>query len=207
MTFTWRQLGMLIGAAFVLVACSGEQNADSPTVRLKVAAAPMETVVEPVPESTAEPISQAAQEKIAQIRAIIARNSLARFVRLADAEPSFVSNFSGQSNRVHWDLLRRTGFDPLTQLEGLLDGPYGTRKVGDPTWYIWPDLAAREPAELVPEKLSFADRARLRDLVGEQGLERIREGQFYPGIRTAIADDGRWLYFIHETQDEAAETE
>lgn len=206
MRLTLRYLGAVLLTS-VLVACSGEHVADSPTVRLKVAAAPVEVVVEPEPEVTAEPISAAAQEKIAEIRAIIARNSLARFVRLADAEPSFVSNFSDQSNRVHWDLLRRTGFDPLTQLEALLDGPYGTRQVGDATWYIWPDLAAWEPADLVPEKLSFADRARLRDLVGEQGLERIREGQFYPGIRTAIADDGRWLYFIHETEDEAVETE
>lgn len=194
--------------ALCLAGCgSGDEIADSPTVRLKVAAAPVAVEVEPIEESVLEPLSEAAQAKIMEIRATIARNSLARFSRLADAEPAFVSNFSGQSNRVHWDLLRRTGFDPLTQMEGLLNGPYGTRKVGDQTWYIWPDLAALEPEDLKPERLSFADRARLRDLIGDQGLDRVRDGQFYPGIRTAIAEDGRWLYFIHEAEDETAEDE
>ena len=191
--------------AIAVSACSGDEAADSPTVRIKVAAAPVAFEVDPVEEPVLEPLSEAVQAKIADIRATIARNSLARFSRLADAEPSFVSNFSGQSNRVHWDLLRRTGFDPLTQMEGLLNGPYGTRKVGDQMWYIWPDLAALDPEDLKPERLSFADRARLRDLIGVQGLQRVREGQFYPGIRTAIAEDGRWLYFIHEAEDETAE--
>jgi len=86
----------------------------------------------------------------------------------------------------------------------LLAGPYGTRNVGDETWYIWPDLAAKSPSELVPERLSFSDRARLFDLVGEQGIARIRSGQGYPGVRTAIAEDGRWLYFVHESEGEAA---
>lgn len=194
--------------AVCLAACgSGDEVTDSPTVRLKVAAAPIAVETQPNAEPELAPLSEAAQAKILEIRETIARNSLARFSRLADAEPSFVSNFSGQSNRVHWDLLRRTGFDPLSQMEGLLNGPYGTRKVGDQTWYIWPDLAALDPEDLKPERLSFADRARLRDLIGEQGLERVREGQFYPGIRTAIAEDGRWLYFIHEAEDESAEDE
>jgi hypothetical protein len=89
----------------------------------------------------------------------------------------------------------------------LLDGPYGTRQVGTQTWYIWPDFAALEADELLPEKLNFTDRARLRDLVGDPGLARIREGQGYPGIRTAIAEDGRWLYFVHETVEDTEVSE
>ena len=57
----------------------------------------------------------------------------------------------------------------------------------------------------MPERLSFADRARLLDLVGETGIARIRQGQGYPGVRTAIAEDGRWLYFVHQSEDETPE--
>ncbi len=93
----------------------------------------------------------------------------------------------------------------MRQLEQLLSGPYGTRKVGDEVWYIWPDLAARMPEDLQPERLSFSERARLRDLIGEAGLQRIRDGQRYPGVRTAISETGRWLYFVHESEDEITE--
>lgn len=185
-----------------LTACGAEEEA--PSLRIRVEAAPAVTRPVEAVEATVTPLSEAAQAKIDAIDVILKRNSLARFSRLADSEPSFVSNFAGESHRVHWDLLRRTGFDPLSQLETLLAGPYGTRTVGDETWYIWPDLAAKSPSELVPERLSFSDRARLFDLVGEQGIARIREGQGYPGVRTAIAEDGRWLYFVHESEGEAA---
>ncbi len=188
----------------LLAACGGDDG--SPTVRLDVEAAPAVTApAETV--TTITPLSAAAEEKIATIRDVLERDSLSRLVRLANAEENFVSNFAGESHRVHWDLLRRTGFDPLAKLGGLLDGPYGTRLVGDQTWYIWPDFAALEPEALLPERLSFTDRARLRDLVGDIGLERIRDGQAYPGVRTAIAQDGDWLYFVHETQQDTEEAE
>ena len=93
------------------------------------------------------------------------------------------------------------------RLGALLDGPYGTRQVGDQVWYIWPDFAARDSEDLMPERLDFADRARLRELVGDTGLDRIRAGEAYPGLRTAIADDGRWLYFVHETVQDTEESE
>ena len=148
-----------------------------------------------------------AHAEIVAIREVLDRDSLSRLVRLANSEENFVSNFAGEAHRVHWDLLRRTGFDPLNKLGGLLDGPYGTRQVGDQTWYIWPDFAALDADDLLPEKLSFTDRARLKELVGEAGLERIRAGQGYPGVRTAIAQDGDWLYFVHETQQDTEESE
>ncbi|MDJ0920934.1 MAG: hypothetical protein QNI84_07385 [Henriciella sp.] len=185
----------------LLAACGAEDA--SPTVRLQVEAAPAITRPVDVEDDGPADLSEGVEAKIASIREILDRNSLTRLSRLADSEPAFVSNFAGESNRVHWDLLRRTGFDPLAQLGLLLDGPYGVREVGDETWYIWPDLAALQPEDLVPERLSFADRARLLDLVGEEGIERIRGGQGYPGVRTAIAEDGRWLYFIHESEDMA----
>lgn len=192
-------------ALLLLLPALGACGADdaAPTVRLQVEAAPAITRPVDTGDEALAPLSEPVEAKIAAIRAILDRNSLARFSRLADAEPAFVSNFAGESNRVHWDLLRRTGFDPLAQLGLLLDGPYGVREVGDEIWYIWPDLAALEPQELLPERLSFTDRAKLLELVGEEGIERIRSGQGYPGVRTAIAEDGRWLYFIHESEDMA----
>ena len=161
----------------------------------------------PVVPDTVTPLTKQASEKIELLRDILQRNSLRRLALQANSEPAFVSNFANQSHRVHWDLLRRTGFDPLMQLERLLEGPYGTRQVGDEIWYIWPDLAALDAEALEPERLSFSDRARLRELVGEPGIVRIRDGQAYPGVRTAIAEDGRWLYFIHQTEDEGERVE
>lgn len=191
-------------AALILTAC-GNANG-SPKVRVEVAAAPA-AIAAAEPETAIVPLTPEVDAKIAQIRAVLERNSLTRLVRLAQAEENFVSNFADESHRVHWDLLRRTGFDPLLRLGALLDDPYQTRQVGDETWYIWPDFAAMDADELVLERLNFTDRARLRGLVGDPGLDRIRDGQGYSGIRTAIAEDGRWLYFVHETVEETQASE
>ncbi len=185
-----------VSAVLLLTACGGEPV--SPKMRVAVSAAPALMSLETESEASA-PLPAAVDNKISDIRAVLERDSLNRLVRLASTEENFVSNFAGESHKVHWDLLRRTGFDPLHRLEGLLDGPYGTRQVGDQTWYVWPDFAALDAEDLLPEKLDFADRVRLAALIGEPGLARIRDGQEYPGIRTAIAEDGRWLYFVHET--------
>lgn len=193
-----------IGFTLLLAGCGNGDG--TPRVRVAVDAAPAVTAPIEV-EETSLPLTPDVEAKIVEIRAVLERNSMSRLVRLANSEESFVSNFAGESHRVHWDLLRRTGFDPLLRLGALLDGPYGTRQVGDQTWYIWPDFAALEPEDLVPARLDFADRARLRDLVGDVGLERIRNGESYPGIRTAIAEDGRWLYFVHETVEETEVSE
>ncbi len=193
-----------LATLFALAACGDSDG--TPRVRMMVNAAPAVTAPVEVEEVTT-PLTEPVEAKISEIRTILERNSLSRLVRLARAEENFVSNFAGESHRVHWDLLRRTGFDPLMRLGALLDGPYGTRQVGDQVWYIWPDFAARDSEDLMPERLDFADRARLRELVGDTGLDRIRAGEAYPGLRTAIADDGRWLYFVHETVQDTEESE
>lgn len=199
-----RAFGLSLICAIILSACGNGDG--TPRVRVSVDAAPAVTAPVEI-ETPVTPLTEPVNVKIAAIREILDRNSLTRLVRLANSEENFVSNFAGESHRVHWDLLRRTGFDPLMRLGALLDGPYGTRQVGDQTWYIWPDFAALEADDLLPEKLDFADRARLEDLVGAPGLERIRNGETYPGIRTAIAEDGRWLYFVHETVQETESSE
>ncbi|MCB9972401.1 MAG: hypothetical protein H6847_12895 [Hyphomonas sp.] len=131
-----------------------------------------------------------------EILAYAKRGSLSGLARFADRNDGFVSNLEGTPNREFWDLLRRTGIDPNMKLQALLDQPAGKRDVDGETWYIWPDLAAKNPEDLIPEKLSFQDRKRLTDLIGEDGVAAIREGQAYPGMRTAITQSGRWVYFV-----------
>ena len=124
------------------------------------------------------------------------KGSLSGLSRLALANKDFVSNFGGEPHRDYWDLMRRIGIDPNLKLRTLLDLPVGVREVDGVKWYVWPDLAAKNAEDLIPEKLSFRDRKRLRDLVGDDGIAEIRAGKGYPGMRTAIAEDGRWVYFV-----------
>ena len=189
-----------VGVVMALTGCG--RGEPGPVRRIEVD--PLPPYARPLEETPVKvvPLSEAAAAKLADIRSVIDADSLSRLSRLADSEPGFISNFGGASNRSHWDLLRRTGFDPLARLGDLLDQPYGVLEVGDIDWYVWPDLAALPPEDLVPERLSFRDRARLQELVGETGIERIRAGAQYPGIRTAISADGHWLYYVHETLDE-----
>ncbi|MCH2456665.1 MAG: hypothetical protein MK186_01300 [Henriciella sp.] len=193
---------LLTGAVLMagLVAC-GEEDVRE-TVTLQVEQAPEYMLPSREPEGDRTALSAPAQETIGQLRGIIESNSLRRLTRLAGSQPGFVSNFAGASHGDHWDLLRRTGFDPILRLEELLDGPYGVKMVAGETWYVWPDLAALEPEALLPERLNFSQRARLEELVGEAGIAQVRDWRGYPGIRTAIAEDGRWLYYVHEISGE-----
>ncbi|QYJ01069.1 hypothetical protein KUV46_01440 [Thalassovita mediterranea] len=183
-----------------LAAC-GEEHARE-KVMLQVEQAPEYMVPSREAEADRTALSVPAQETIGELRAIIESNSLRQLTRLAGSQSGFVSNFAGASHGDHWDLLRRTGFDPILRLEELLDGPYGVKMVAGETWYVWPELAALEPEALLPERLNFSQRARLEELVGEAGIAQVREGRGYPGIRTAIAEDGRWLYYVHEISGE-----
>lgn len=193
-------LSGLAVALLVVAGCDGEAPRDS--VRLQVEEAP-DYMRETGGEQPATPaLTGEAQSTVDRLRGIIQTNSLYRLSQFAGSQPGFISNFAGASHRAHWDLLRRTGFDPILRMEDLLDGPYGVREVGGETWYVWPALAALDSSELQPERLSFRQRARLQELVGEAGIERIRNGSGYPGVRMAIASDGRWLYYVHETQSE-----
>ena len=183
-----------------LVACSEEDVRE--TVTLQVEQAPEYMLPSREPEADRTVLSAPAQATIGELRGIIESNSLRQLTRLAGSQSGFISNFAGASHGDHWDLLRRTGFDPILRLEELLDGPYGVKMVAGETWYVWPELAALEPEALLPERLNFSQRARLEELVGEAGIAQVREGRGYPGIRTAIADDGRWLYYVHEITGE-----
>lgn len=145
------------------------------------------------------PLPVEVEKTRSELLEIAGRDSIRRLARRADAEPVFLSNFGEDDHFRHWDLMRRTGFDPNANLIELLKQPHGVRQVGSETWYIWPDLAARAPEDLAVERISFRDAARLRELVGEDGLDQIADGQPYPGVRTAISETGAWRYFLHET--------
>lgn len=191
--FHLRRGYLFLVALCVLSACGEAPPAPEPR------SAPDETLLEtpsiPALPALAGPVVQA----MADINEITRQNSLRRFAQYADASEGFASNFAGSSHFEHWSLIRRTGVDPLREIESLFREPHAVKTVGEEVWYIWPDLAAKSPEDLLPERLSFRDRARLETLIGEAGIAKVRAGGAYPGFRTAITADGRWVYFLHET--------
>ena len=182
----WSSL-LAAGLALGLVACSQAEEAPvyPPESLSQTPQAPEPVVVPDAVAATREEILKHAT-----------RGSLSGLSRFANANDGFVSNFGNEPHRDYWDLMRRIGIDPNLKLRALLDLPVGVREVDGVKWYVWPDLAAKNAEDLIPEKLSFRDRKRLRDLVGDDGVAEIRDGKGYPGMRTAIAEDGRWIYFV-----------
>ncbi len=175
---------------FMLAACAPKPPAVPPPAQPE----PMLTHTPQAPETIVLPKPViAAKTEILRFAHAGALTSLAG---IASRNESFSSNFGGQPHREFWDLMRRTGLDPNVKLRELFETTPGRRDVDGVTWYVWPDLAAREAEDLIPERLSFEDRKRLEDLVGEDGIARIRAGEGYPGMQTAIAADGTWVYYI-----------
>jgi len=158
--------------------------------------APPETLTRPPQAPEPAELSDEAAALRADILRHAERGALRSLARLADQQEGFVSNLGGQDHFQFWDLLRRTGVDPNRLLRELFAEPPGARTVDGETWFIWPDLAARDARDLIPEKLTFVERRRLRELIGEDGIASIRAGEGYPGMRTAITADGRWVYFV-----------
>jgi hypothetical protein len=184
----WRK-ALLAAAALALAGCSQGTDAPEPAI-------PDESLTQsPQPAAQVE-ITQTVSATRDLLLKYAAQGSLTKLARLADQSDGFISNFNGQPHQEFWDLLRRTGLDPNLKLRELLDQAPGLRVVDGERWYVWPSLAARDANELIPEKLSFQDRKQLRELIGEDGIALIRAGKGYPGMRTAIAEDGRWVYFV-----------
>lgn len=149
----------------------------------------------PKPSSEIE-ISAAADKTRSELLKEAGKGSLRGLAAIAARNPEFRSNVGGQDHLQFWDLLRRTGVDPNRKLRELFDQPAGVREIDGERWYVWPDLAAKDAADLIPEKLSFQDRRRLEELIREDGVARIRAGEGYPGMRTAISEEGVWIYFV-----------
>ncbi|MEL7129338.1 MAG: hypothetical protein AAGK23_07305 [Pseudomonadota bacterium] len=187
-------IGLAIG---LLVACGGPPEPTEP-----VQTPPDETLVELPTRREPPALTETADATRSELLALAKAGRLRAFARRADAAPGFVSNFADTGHYQHWLLLRQTGVDPLDKFETLLAEPHAAKDVGGETWFIWPDLAAFAAEDLLPERLGFEDRARLSRLLGEEGVAEIRQGRAYPGFRTAISADGRWVYYLHELGQE-----
>lgn len=183
-------------ALLCLVTLSGCGEAGSGR---EVQAGPDSSLIDPPPAHAPPPLPAPVAETRDELLVIARSGSLRRLARRAAAEPAFLSNLGGDPHYNHWYLLRAIGVDPLRNLRTLLDLPHGKKDVGGEVWYIWPDLAARDAEALRPERMDFRGRARLEALLGESGLAKLANGGTYPGLRTAISEDGSWRYFLHET--------
>lgn len=192
----WGAAGL--AALLLLAGCSGETGPASPPDAILI-----EPQAEPVPQRIAtNELPQPVLDTRAALLDIAEADSLRRLARFADSQPGFLSSLSDTRGHFdHWDLMRRTGFDPNIHLPALFAEDPGIYRTEDETWYVWPAIAARSARELHPDRLGAGDLAELRRRVGEDGLERIRGGAAYPGVRTAISETGRWLYFLHEPAD------
>lgn len=179
--------------ALLLAACSPAPVPDPVPAALPV---PSESLTRAPQTPEPAELSDAAGKMKADILRHAERGALRSLARLADQQDGFVSNLGGQSHFEFWDLLRRTGVDPNRKLRELFEEPPGRREVDGEVWFVWPDLAAKDARALIPEKLTFVERRRLRELIGEDGIARIRDGEGYPGMRTAITEEGRWVYFV-----------
>lgn len=183
-------LALLMG---LLAACS---QAEPPTVPPAGPPAPPESLTRPPQPPEPVELTEDAERMKAAILREAERGALRSLGRLASQQEGFISNIGGQDHYEFWDLLRRTGIDPNRKIRDLFEGPPGKREIDGETWFVWPDIAAKDARDLIPEKLTFVERRRLRELIGEDGIARIRAGEGYPGMRTAISADGRWVYFV-----------
>lgn len=182
----------LILAGLIAAACSQAE----PEVVLSLPPVPDERLAQPPQPPPPVEVSDAAERTRDELLREAGKGSLRGLAVIAARNADFRSNVGGQDHQQFWDLLRRTGVDPNRKLRELFDQPVGVREIDGQRWYVWPDLAAKDAADLIPEKLSFQDRRRLEELIREDGIARIRAGEGYPGMRTAIAEDGTWIYFV-----------
>jgi hypothetical protein len=179
-------------AALLLAACSQAE----PEVVLTLPPVPDGHLAQPPQAPATVEVSAAAVKTQGELVKEASRGSLRGLAKIAGENPDFRSNIGGQDHLQFWGLLRRTGVDPNRKLRDLFEQPAGVREVDGERWYVWPDLAAKDATDLIPEKLTFQDRRRLEELIHDDGIARIRAGEGYPGMRTAISEEGVWIYFV-----------
>lgn len=151
-----------------------------------------------IPEEPRNELPAPVQAKLGEIKATLKQNSIRALVRLAQKEPDFRSNFGDLSHYDHWYILKRMGLDVIEKTEEVLEQPYGVKDFGAEKYYIWPELATHSPEDLDFSRLTFTERATMAKLLGEQGVERVKAGESYPGFRLAIREDGSWAYLLQD---------
>ena len=166
-------------------------------------------VVEPVPEADlaeapaiesadVDALPDAVAAKRDQILETADMDSIRRLVYLADDFDGFRSNYGDIAHYDHWYILKRAGIDPIIAVREILSEPYGVKDFGAEKYYIWPAFASRRPEDLDFSRLTFAERARLQELIGDDGIARVEAGEPYPGFRLAIRQDGIWVYLLED---------
>ena len=185
-------------AIAMLTACDLSGQIDREPNRETVTPLP-ETDRAPTEESAdIEALPEAVAAKRDEIIGVLEQDSIRRLVNLAEQYPDFRSNYGEIRHYDHWYILKRAGIDPVIATQKILSEPYGVKDFGAEKYYIWPAFAARAPEELDFSRLSFAERASLQELIGEDGLERLKAGETYPGFRLAIRQDGTWVYLLQD---------
>lgn len=194
--FGWKILLLAAGASLLLSGCDlsdkieANDRADNETI---VKIEDDKDVVAPVGQ-----LPEAVVAKRDEILEMLQSGSIRTMVRFVDKEPNFRSNFGGRSHYEHWYLMKRAGLDPMEKTIRIFQEPYGVKDFGAEKYYIWPELATRTSEDLDFSRLTFKERATLQELIGDAGIERLRKGESYPGFRTAIREDGRWVYLLQD---------
>lgn len=192
---------VLLAIFLCAIGCAPDEAAqNNNTVESTVSAPNPSREITQIPQS--DDLSEAAAATLSEIRSLIETGSLRQLARFADRQRGFTSNFGTDSHFDYWYLLRRTGVEPLSQLTTILDQPHGDILVGNKRWHIWPDFAALPENARSPDEMSLSDRTRLFSLVGEQAANGMKDGLPYPGVRTAISEDGRWIYWLFDTGED-----
>jgi hypothetical protein len=198
----FRCLRGLLGASLLmsLAACDLSDKIDPPLVEPAPVTVPDEGAPVAVTEehSSMDELPEAVAAKRDEILGVLKTNSIRKLVRLAEENSVFRSNYGDLRHYDHWYILKRAGIDPIIETGRILNESYGVKDFGAEKFYIWPGFAARTPEELDFSRLSFSERARILDLVGESGIERLKAGEPYPGFRMAIREDGTWVYLLQD---------
>ncbi|MBN04943.1 hypothetical protein [Ponticaulis sp.] len=189
-------LASLLPAFFVLGGCDLSDEIDAR--RAPASEADEEPAPPPVFSNETEELPEAVLAQRDALLDVLGRDSVRQLARYADQFPGFRSNYGDLSHYEHWYLLRRAGIDPVEATLQILDEPYAVKDFGAEKYFIWPDFAGRTNEELQHDRLTFSERARILTLIGEDGLERIRNGESYPGFRLAIREDGTWVYLLQD---------
>ncbi|MAP95303.1 MAG: hypothetical protein CMK07_10170 [Ponticaulis sp.] len=180
-----------------LAACDLSEKIDTQPLR-EASSTPAPVVEDGAESDDINALPEAVMAKRDEILTVLEMDSIRRLVNLADEYDAFRSNYGDLRHYDHWYILKRAGIDPILATKIILAEPYGVKDFGAEKYYIWPAFAARSVEDLDFSRLSFSERVRLQELLGEDGLARLQAGESYPGFRLAIRQDGTWVYLLQD---------